>query len=234
MVRLDMSEYQDSSSVHRLIGAPPGYTGAESGGQLTEAIRHRPFALILLDELEKAHPDILNIFLQVFDDGRLTDSTGRTVDFTNTIIIATSNAGATFIQEAIRSGKTTEDIQRVLIESELRGTFRPEFLNRFDGVIVFTPLSIEHVQAIARLMLASVAKQLEEKGMHLRATDPAVAELAAAGFDPQFGARPLRRAIQERVQDALATFLLTNKLGRRDTVVLNAGGAITIEKAREL
>ncbi|MBI4142246.1 AAA family ATPase [Candidatus Uhrbacteria bacterium] len=234
MVRLDMSEYQDTASIHRLIGAPPGSAGADTGGQLTEAIRHRPFALILLDELEKAHPDILNVFLQVFDDGRLTDSAGRTVDFTNTIIVATSNAGATFIQDAIRAEKGMEDIRRTLMERELREIFRPELLNRFDGVIVFTPLTREEVHAIARLMLASVARSLEEKGMHLRVTDAAVAELADAGFDPQFGARPLRRIIQERVQDALATFLLTNKLGRRDTVVLDVGGAMTIEKARVL
>jgi len=234
MVRLDMSEYQDASSVSRLIGAPPGYSGAESGGQLTEAVRRKPFTLVLLDELEKAHPDILNLFLQVFEDGRLTDSVGRTVDFTNTIIIATSNAGTPYIQAAVQQGQTVEAMKQALMETELKGIFRPEFLNRFDGVIVFTPLTQPQVLEIAKLMLAKVAKQLDGKGITLTVTDAAVAELAAAGFDPQFGARPLRRVIQERVQDALATFLLTNKLSRRDTAVLDAGGAITIEKAEAL
>jgi len=234
MVRLDMSEYQDASSASRLIGAPPGYSGAESGGQLTEAVRRNPYNLILLDELEKAHADILNLFLQVFEDGRLTDSAGRTVDFTNTIIIATSNAGTPYIQAAVQEGRNVDEMKRALLETELKGIFRPEFLNRFDGVIVFTPLGRDQVLAIARLMLLGVGKQLEEKGIHLRVTDAAVAELAAAGFDPQFGARPLRRVIQERVQDALANFLLENKIGRRDTAVLGAGGAITIEKAEAL
>lgn len=234
MVRLDMSEYQDASSVSRLIGAAPGYSGAESGGQLTEAVRRSPFALVLLDELEKAHPDILNLFLQVFEDGRLTDSAGRTVDFTNTIIIATSNAGTPYIQQAVGEGKTVEQMKQALMETELKGIFRPEFLNRFDGVIVFTPLTQDQVLQIAKLMLAKVAGQLEAKGIKLKVTDAAVAELAAAGFDPQFGARPLRRVIQERVQDALATFLLTSKLGRRDTAILDAGGKITIEKAEAL
>ncbi|MDO8599159.1 MAG: AAA family ATPase, partial [bacterium] len=165
---------------------------------------------------------------------RLTDSAGRTVDFTNTIIIATSNAGTPYIQAAVQEGKGVDEIKRSLLETELKGIFRPEFLNRFDGVIVFTPLTQEQVLAIAKLMLAAVGKQLEEKGIHLRVTDAAVAELALAGFDPQFGARPLRRVIQERVQDALANFLLQSKLSRRDTVVLDTGGTITIEKAAAL
>jgi len=234
MVRLDMSEYQDASSVSRLIGAAPGYSGSEAGGQLTEAVRRNPFTLVLLDELEKAHTDILNLFLQVFEDGRLTDSAGRTVDFTNTIIIATSNAGTPYIQTAVGEGKTIEQMKQALLETELRGIFRPEFLNRFDGVIVFTPLTQEQVLAIAKLMLAKVGAQLEAKGIHLKVTDAAAIELATAGFDPLFGARPLRRVIQERVQDSLATFLLQNKLGRRDTAVLDAGGKITIEKAEAL
>lgn len=234
MVRLDMSEYQDASSASRLIGAAPGYSGAESGGQLTEAVRRNPFTLILLDELEKAHADILNLFLQVFEDGRLTDSAGRTVDFTNAIIIATSNAGTPYIQSAVGEGKTVEQMKQALLETELKGIFRPEFLNRFDGVIVFTPLTQEQVLEIAKLMLAKVAGQLEAKGIKLKVTDAAANELAIAGFDPLFGARPLRRVIQERVQDALATFLLQNKIGRRDTAVLDAGGKITIEKAEAL
>jgi ATP-dependent Clp protease ATP-binding subunit ClpC len=227
MIRLDMSEYQDKTSIHRLIGLP----GGEAGGVLTEAVRGRPFALLLLDEIEKAHPDILNVFLQVMDDGRLTDNVGRTADFTNVILIATSNAGSQFIQDSIRQGRPLEEIKAELLERELKGVFRPEFLNRFDGVIVFRPLTAEDVAKIARLMLIGVAQQLEEgKQIQLQATDEALAEFAAAGFDPAFGARPLRRVIQERVQDLLAQALLEGKIGRRDTVILDRGGAYRVVK----
>ncbi|MBI2482707.1 AAA family ATPase [Candidatus Uhrbacteria bacterium] len=234
MIRLDMSEYQDASSVHRLIGAPPGYAGSDAGGQLTEAVRRSPYALVLLDELEKAHPDILHLFLQVFDDGRLTDSSGTTIDFTNTIIIATSNAGTAYIQDAIAAGVSPAAITKALLASELRATFRPEFLNRFDGVMVFAPLSQDDIHAIAVLLLDTVRAQLAAKGIQLRVTDAAVRELAAAGYDPQYGARPLRWVIQERVQDALVTFLLTNQLHRRDAAVLDVGGRLTIQKAPAL
>lgn len=229
MIRLDMSEYQDKSSIYRLIGAP-----GESGGLLTEPVRQNPFSLLLLDELEKAHPDILNIFLQVMDDGRITDAAGRVIDFTNAILIATSNAGTQFIQDGLKVNKKIEEIKKDLIERELKQYFRPEFLNRFDGVMVFKPLTeIETVQ-IARLMIRGIAKQLEAKGIFLQITDEAVVELAQAGFDPLFGARPLRRVIQERVQDTLANFLLTQKIGRRDVVILEKGGVLRVEKARKL
>lgn len=231
MVRLDMSEYQESAAINRLIGAPVGYTGGGEGGFLTEAVRKRPFTLVLLDELEKAHADILNIFLQVMDDGRLTDTTGRTIDFTNTIIIGTSNAGTQFIQDAVRDGQSIEHIKEQLLREELRSFFRPEFLNRFDAIVVFKPLTFEEIVQIARLLLKKVAKRLEEKGMHFRATDAAIEELAKVGFDPTFGARPLRRAIQEHVDDALASALLEGSIGRRDTIVLQAGGKIQVEKA---
>ncbi len=230
MIRLDMSEYQDKASLYRMIGEP----GGAPGGILTEAVRHQPFALLLLDEIEKAHPDILNLFLQVMDDGRLTDNTGRTVDFTNVILIATSNAGTSVIQDEIKNGTTLSEIKNLLLNKELRNSFRPEFLNRFDGIIVFTPLSEDEIRQVAGLMLKAIAKQLEVKGVSLRVSDEAIAELATAGFDPVFGARPLRRVIQERVQDALANFLLQNKIGRRDTVVLEVGGNIRIEKAEAL
>jgi ATP-dependent Clp protease ATP-binding subunit ClpA len=230
MIRLDMSEYQDQASLYRMIGEP----GKAGGGLLTEAVRKQPFTLLLLDEIEKAHPDILNIFLQVMDDGRITDNEGRTVGFENVILIATSNAGTQVIQDEMKKGATLEAIKNLLINQELRNYFRPEFLNRFDGIIVFTPLSESEIQQVARLMLNAVAKQLEEKGVTLRVTDEAVAELAAVGFDPTFGARPLRRVIQERVQDALANFLLQKKIGRRDVVVLGPGGEITIQKAEAL
>ncbi len=227
MIRLDMSEYQEKASLSRLIGSP------QSGGQLTDKVRQAPFSLLLLDEIEKAHPDILNIFLQVMDDGRLTDGQGRTVNFTNIILIGTSNAGTRFIQEEIRKGTPVKTIQEVLIQEKLKPYFRPEFLNRFDGVIVFKPLTKKEIAQIARLLLAELAKQLEGKGITLKVTDEAVLELAEAGFDPTLGARPLRRVIQEKVNDVLAKFLLTGKLGRRDVVILEKRGKIRVEKASE-
>ncbi|TAK04739.1 ATP-dependent Clp protease ATP-binding subunit [Patescibacteria group bacterium] len=227
MVRLDMSEYQDAQAMYRLVGVP----GSGQGGLLTEAVRTRPFALLLLDELEKASPEVLNAFLQVMDDGRLTDAAGRTVDFTNVVLVATSNAGAQFIQDGIRQNRTLDDMRQELMDKELRPHFRPEFLNRFDGIILFRPLTEDEIREVARRMLVGVAKQLSEKGITLQVSEDAVVELAAAGFDPVFGARPLRRVIQERVQDALAEFLLSNKISRRDTVVFGAGGQITVNKA---
>lgn len=234
MIRLDMSEYQEKSSLNRLLGAPPGLAGAEAGGYLTEAVRKNPFSLILLDEIEKAHPDILNIFLQVMDDGRLTDNTGRTIDFTNAIIICTSNASTLFIQEKIKAGLTPQEIQQLVIKQELNKYFRPEFLNRFDGIIVFKPLAMADVKEIAKLMLKKVKVNLEERGINLKVSEPALRELAEAGFDPNFGARPLRRVIQERVQDILANYLLAGELSRRDTVVLEGQGKIIIEKAKKI
>lgn len=234
MIRLDMSEYQDQSSLSRLIGAPPGYKGASAGGYLTEAVRSAPFSLVLLDELEKAHPDILNVFLQVMDDGRLTDGAGRTIDFTNAIIIATSNAGTAQIQEGLRAGLTIDQIQKQVLDQVLKGYFRPEFLNRFDGVVVFKPLGFEQVVRIAQLELQKVAQQLVPKGISLRADPDAIEELAQVGYNPEMGARPLRRAIQDRVDSALAKYMLSGQIGRRDVAVLEKGGAIRIEKAAEL
>lgn len=231
MVRVDMSEYQDPSSIARMIGAP----GDERGGLLTEAVRHKPFTVVLLDELEKAHPDILNLFLQVMDDGRLTDGVGRTVDFTNVLLIATSNAGTPYIQAEMGKGTPIETITTGLLERELKGTYRPEFLNRFDGVIVFKPLSLDDVTQIAWLMINGIAKRLEaQKGIVFRADDTAVEELAHAGYDPSFGARPLRRVIQERVDNALADLILKGEVSRKDTIILEAGGNVRVEKAQTL
>lgn len=230
MIRLDMSEYQEASAVHRLIGVP----GESNGGLLTEAVRQQPYALLLLDELEKAHPDILNIFLQVMDDGRLTDNTGRTVDFTNTIIVATSNAGSQYIQDSIRANLSVEAIKKGLLNEQLKGIFRPELLNRFDGTIVFKPLTKDEIEQVAWLMMGSITDELESRGITFRATDEAVAELATVGFDPIFGARPMRRAIQEKVENALADALLKETIERRDTVILQPGGVINIEKGKKL
>jgi ATP-dependent Clp protease ATP-binding subunit ClpA len=224
MIRLDMSEYQDTSSVYRLIGAP----GEKGTGILTEAVRRAPFSLILLDELEKADKNVLNVFLQVMDDGRLTDSTGRVMDFTNTIIIATSNAGTSFVSDRLKEGLSTDAIKDRLIHGELRTYFRPEFLNRFDGIVLFKPLEQNHIEQIARLMLARVVKDLEEKGVNFVLTDEGLAYIASVGFDPEFGARPLRRAIEEHVENKLAELVLSGSLPRRSTVVLEAGGRISV------
>ncbi len=227
MVRLDMSEYQEQSSIGRMIGIP----GDDRGGLLTEAVRKRPFTIVLLDEIEKAHPEILTLFLQVMDDGRLTDSVGRTIDFTNTIVIMTSNAGTSYIQSAVSQGESLDKIKTILLERELKTYFRPEFLNRFDSVIVFKPLTRDEVVQIAWLMLNSVVKALEAKSINFRASDIAVEELADAGFDPAFGARPMRRVIQDKIETPLADIILKNEVARHDTVVLNDDGKLTVEKA---
>lgn len=230
MVRLDMSEYQDADSSNSLIGA----AGDDRGGLLTEAVRKTPFTIVLLDEIEKAHPEILNLFLQVMDDGRLTDGVGRTIDFTNVVLIATSNAGSQYIQEAVKRGDDIELIKTALFERELKGTFKPEFMNRFDGIIVFKPLTMNDVVEIAKLLLTSVAKRLDTKGIRFRAEDAAVTKLAELGYDPSFGARPLRRVIQDKVDNPLADLILRNAVGRRDTVIVNADLTQRVEKAGEL
>jgi len=227
MIRIDMSEFQDKSSVYRLLGQP----GQQGSGLLTEAVRQRPFSLILLDELEKADPDVLNIFLQVFDDGRLTDSTGRVIDFTYAIIIATSNAGTTFVQEQLIQGISLESIRQQLIRSELKKYYRPEFLNRFDGIVVFKPLERHEIKLIAGLMLKRVTRDLEKRGVGFRAEEVGLEFLAKTGFDPEFGARPMRRAIQDQVENKLAELILAGKLQRRDVVVLGEGGKLSIERA---
>lgn len=225
MIRLDMSEYQDKSGIYRLIGTP-----AEKGtGILTESVRRNPFSLLLLDEIEKADPDILNLFLQVMDDGRLSDSTGRVVDFTNIILIATSNAGTQYVSDQIKNGLSSDAIKERLLHGELKQYFRPEFLNRFDGIILFKPLTMEDIKKVAELMLKRVAKDLDTKGIQLKFDEGALEFLAKVGFDPEFGARPMRRALQERIENKLAEFLLEGKLKRRDTVVIGNGGEIRVE-----
>ena len=228
MIRTDMSEYQERSSIDRLIGS------GSNAGILTEAVRKNPFALLLFDEVEKAHPDVLNLFLQVLDDGRLTDAQGRTIDFTNTIIIMTSNAGAQYIQDEINKGTSVEEIKEVLINEKLKEYYRPEFLNRFDGVVVFKPLSMMDVIQIAKLMVNKIAKRLKEKGIEFTATEAAISELAEAGFDPKFGARPLRRTIQEKIDDSLAKKILAGEVGRRDKITLEVGNNLKVEKGVEI
>lgn len=225
MIRLDMSEYQDKNSIYRLIGMP----GEKNTGVLTEAVRRNPFSLLLLDEIEKADPDVLNIFLQVMDDGRLSDSSGHVYDFTNVILIATSNAGTAYVQEQNRNGVSHEALLNQLLHGELKQYFKPEFLNRFDGIILFNPLTRADIKKIAGLMFARIAKSVEEKGVELQATDEALEFLADVGYDPEFGARPMRRALQEKVENKLAELFLQGKLKRGSTAVVGAGGEVTIK-----
>jgi ATP-dependent Clp protease ATP-binding subunit ClpB len=229
MVRIDMSEYMEKHSVARLIGAPPGYVGYEEGGYLTEAIRRRPYAVILFDEIEKAHPDVFNILLQILDDGRLTDGKGRTVDFKNTVIIMTSNIGSHAISE---SSGDLESATPQLMQA-LRSTFRPEFLNRIDDVIVFHRLSKDLIQGIVRLQLKQLSKLLNQKDLTLEVAPEAAEELAREGYDPVYGARPLKRLIQKKIQDRLALMLLNGEIKAGDTIHLGANkktGELTFKK----
>ncbi len=215
MVRIDMSEFMEKHSVARLIGAPPGYVGYEEGGYLTEAVRRKPYSVLLLDEVEKAHPDVFNILLQVLDDGRLTDGQGRTVDFRNTVIIMTSNLGSQHIQSM--SGQPY-DVVKEVIWTELKQSFRPEFLNRIDEVVVFHALDAKHIESIARIQLQRLAERLAQREMRLEVSDAAVAQLARAGFDPVFGARPLKRAIQQHIENPVARLVLDGTFGEKDVV----------------
>lgn len=229
LVRLDMSEYQYPDSVKKMIGDSDGTLG-----YLTEAVRKKPFSLVLLDEIEKAHPDILNLFLQLLDDGRLTDGQGRTISFTESIIIATSNIGAVYIQEQIRAQAPINLIRQELIDNQLNKYMRPELINRFDGIIVFKPLSEDDVKAITTLMLKKIKKNLNDKGISLKADKGGVEILARQGYDPKFGARPLRRLLQDKVEDIIANKILSGDLKRRDAVIINHQAEVEIEKAAEL
>ena len=210
MVRIDMSEFMEKFSVSRLVGAPPGYVGYEQGGYLTEAVRRRPYSVILLDEIEKAHPDVFNILLQVLDDGRLTDGQGRTVDFKNTVIIMTSNLGSSMIQE--ESGKSSYDEIKAKLFTILEKSFKPEFLNRIDETVVFHPLNHENIKAIAKIQLQTLSKCLKDNSLEVQMGDSVYDYVAKVGFDPVFGARPLRRAIQNEVEDPLSKMILEGKL----------------------
>jgi ATP-dependent Clp protease ATP-binding subunit ClpB len=210
MVRLDMSEFGERHNVARLIGAPPGYVGYEEGGRLTEAVRRRPYTVVLLDEVEKAHRDVFNVLLQVLDDGRLTDGQGRTVDFRNTVIIMTSNLGSQVIAELAPSGD--EARMRREIGNVLKAEFLPEFLNRIDETIIFRPLGMEQLTRIVDIQLRRLQTQLTEAGITVRVTDAAKQQLAAEGFDPAYGARPLKRVIQQRLANPLATSLLNQEI----------------------
>lgn len=210
MVRLDMSEFMEKFSVSRLVGAPPGYVGYDEGGYLTEAVRRRPYSVILLDEIEKAHPDVFNILLQVLDDGRLTDGQGRTVDFKNTVIIMTSNLGSDLIQEETGK-KDYEGIKKDLME-ELSTRFKPEFLNRIDETVVFHPLAKEHIKSIAGIQLKILTERLAQNNYNVSVSDACLERIADIGYDPVFGARPLRRAIQNYIENPLAQKVLNGEV----------------------
>jgi ATP-dependent Clp protease ATP-binding subunit ClpB len=230
LVRVDMSEYMEKHSVARLIGAPPGYVGYEEGGHLTEVVRRRPYCVILLDEVEKAHPDVFNVLLQVLDDGRLTDGQGRTVDFRNTVIVMTSNLGSPLIQElAGQPHKVLVDAVMGVVSQH----FRPEFINRLDEIVVFHGLEQAQIRAIAELQVRRLAERLAAQDIALEVSPPALDHLGLAGFDPVYGARPLKRAVQSLLETPLAEALLAGRFGRGDTVrVQLQDGALVFEKAR--
>ncbi|MCU1245754.1 MAG: clpB [Acidobacteria bacterium] len=230
MVRIDMSEYMERHAVARLIGAPPGYVGYEEGGQLTETIRRRPYAVVLFDEIEKAHPEVFNIMLQILDDGRLTDSKGRTVDFKNTVLIMTSNVGSQYIheyQQSVKSPHQEEEMKRK-VEEELHRHFRPEFINRIDDVIIFHALSLGEIKRIIEIQLRKLSKLVEERGLSIDISDAAKEYLAHEGYDPAFGARPLKRALQRLIIDPLALRLLEGKFKPGDTIF------VTMSRERQL
>ncbi|MFQ6672119.1 MAG: AAA family ATPase, partial [Candidatus Tectimicrobiota bacterium] len=238
MVRIDMSEFQERHTVSRLIGSPPGYVGYGEGGQLTERIRRNPYSVILLDEIEKAHPDVFNVLLQVLDDGRLTDAEGRTVDFRNTILVGTSNIGSERIARevaAIGFGRDElsdryEDIKREVME-EVKKVFKPEFLNRLDDLIVFHQLSEDHIRRITDLLLTRLAERLAEKGIAIEVSEAVKERLAQEGFDPLYGARPLKRAIERTIENELAGRIIEGQFTEGDTVAVDlADGEITFTK----
>lgn len=217
MVRIDMSEFMEKHSVARLVGAPPGYVGYEEGGYLTEAVRRKPYSVILLDEIEKAHPDVFNILLQVLDDGRLTDGQGRTVDFRNTVIVMTSNLGSERIQELSGSAGGYDEMKSAVMEI-LGQHFRPEFINRVDESVVFHPLGREQIHKIAQIQIEILRERLAERDIKLELTEEALDQLADAGFDPVYGARPLKRAIQQSIENGLAQEILAGRYAAGDTV----------------
>jgi len=225
MVRIDMSEYQERHSVSRLIGAPPGYVGYDESGQLTEAVRRKPYSIVLFDEIEKAHPDVFNILLQVLEDGRLTDNKGRTCDFKNTIIIMTSNMGSDIIREKLEG--STMPTQYELDETKnavmemLKQRIRPEFINRIDEIIMFQPLSQSQIRDIVRIQLRSVAKMLEQNEITISATEEAVSRLAEVGYDPAMGARPVKRVIQREILNEMSRQLLEGKIHSNETIIID-------------
>jgi ATP-dependent Clp protease ATP-binding subunit ClpB len=231
LIRIDMSEYMEKHAVSRLIGAPPGYVGYEEGGQLSEAVRRRPYSVVLFDEIEKAHQDVFNVLLQILDDGRLTDSQGRTVDFKNTVLIMTSNIGSQALQIGMEGKDHLDEATRSRVMDALRQHFRPEFLNRIDEIVIFEPLHRKQIGRIVDIQLGRLRKLLEDRRLTLDLTPSAVSFLAEHGYDPVYGARPLKRAIQKYLQDPLALKVLSGEYVAGDTVLVDAGkGALRFSK----
>ena len=228
MVRIDMSEFMEKHAVSRLIGAPPGYVGYEEGGYLTEAVRRRPYSVILLDEVEKAHADVFNVLLQVLDDGRLTDGQGRTVDFRNTVIVMTSNLGSQYIQELSGQGVSAYLEMKASVMAAVQSHFRPEFINRLDDIVVFHPLGLEQIRAIARIQTAGLARRLAERQIRIEISDAALSLLGEAGFDPVYGARPLKRAIQQQLENPLAQKILGGEFAQGDMVRVDAKAGVLV------
>ena len=232
MVRIDMSEYMEKYSVSRLIGAPPGYVGYEEGGQLTEAVRRRPYSVVLFDEIEKAHPDVFNVLLQVLDDGRITDSQGRTVDFKNTILIMTSNLGAEFLLDGIDDNGNISSEAEELVMSQLKNHFRPEFLNRLDEIVMFKPLSKSDIRGIIDLLVKDINRRIEDKEISLTVTDRALDYIVEKAYDPVYGARPLKRYLQKNVETLLAKKMLADEVAVGDVLSLDVeNDALVIRKA---
>jgi len=227
MIRLDMSEFMEKHSVARLIGAPPGYVGYEEGGYLTEAVRRKPYSVILFDEIEKAHHDVFNVLLQVLDDGRMTDGQGRTVDFKNTVIVMTSNLGSHKIQSM---DSDDPGVVKLAVMAEVRAHFRPEFINRIDDIVVFHALDEKNIGAIAKIQLRHLEQRLASMEMTLDVSEEALQKIAEAGYDPVYGARPLKRAIQQQIENPLSKLILSGKFGAKDTVPVRVrGGALVFE-----
>ena len=224
MVRIDMSEYMEKYSVSRLIGAPPGYVGYEEGGQLTEAVRRKPYSVILFDEIEKAHPDVFNVLLQVLDDGRVTDSQGRTVDFKNTIIILTSNIGSSYLLDGIEEDGSISDEAREHAMTDLRASFRPEFLNRLDEIVMFKPLTKNNIQGIISILMDDLNKRLADKELKVELTDDAIKYIADNAYEPAFGARPLKRFLQKNIETLLAKEILGDKVHTGDVITISVVG----------
>jgi ATP-dependent Clp protease ATP-binding subunit ClpC len=244
MIRLDMSEFMERHTVSKLIGSPPGYVGYDEGGQLTEAVRRKPYTVVLFDEIEKAHPDVFNMLLQILEDGRLTDAKGRTVDFKNTLIIMTSNIGSKVIEKGggglgfqFAEDEASASYNRIktLVNEELKGFFRPEFLNRLDEIIVFTQLKKDEVKQIADIMLREVTSRLTEKGISLEVSDRFKDLVLQEGYNPSYGARPLRRAIVRLLEDSLAEAILSGQIGEGDTAIVDVDddGQVRVQKSEK-
>ncbi len=234
MTRIDMSEYQERHSVSRLVGAPPGYVGYDEGGQLTESVRHKPYSVVLLDEIEKAHPDVFNILLQVLDDGRLTDNKGRTVDFRNTIIIMTSNIGSHIIQESFSEiGKNNSDevFERTKqqVFELLKQSIRPEFINRVDEIIMFTPLNKQEISDIVKIQFNRIKEMLQQNDINIEITENAIEWISSVGFDPVYGARPIKRLMQKFILNELSKQILAGKVDKEKTITVDyVGGDVLV------